>query len=437
MYSLRTECIIIVLITGMITLLLPAGSHSCWGYSPDIVNHRAIAGLWKLTQRSAASAAATSTFPIKEFTVYPKKAKRPTTNEDQHKDILLMLKEDGSFQQYSSSSNPEIRRPESVKFVHTQNKDDADEDAAADAAARILDRYSEFGKFNGNWNFVGGKLILAADRTERNKNKNTKNQSQQQEIDDDSDDGYDNEDVVGVAADTILEGEVVATSEAGLVDNPVLREDQKQNDDLQHTNEDDIVLDTHLSVPKGQVKIGKFFYPKHHPSFFDLPIYNPQLVTGSAFELHQVLGALNTQQGEKDSAQEYHESDFYNKTFVLTSQPLPQHKPKQGRGQHWSIKYNKFVGTLTYTYNTTYSTTLGTTDYSFAIDLICTACFPSFRVTDNLPPKTSSNNDEDKLLLDQPVYNIRVVEMKFFPNNTFATIGGTYIYIIYYYYTSV
>ena len=187
MCSLRTECIL-VLITGMITLLLPAGSHSCWGYSPDIVNHRALAGLWKLTQRSASAAATSTTFPIKEFTVYPKKAKRPTTNEDQHKDILLMLKEDGSFQQYSSSSNPEIRRPESVKFVHTQNKDDADEDAAADAAARILDRYSEFGKLNGNWNFIGGKLILAADRAERD-NKNYDNvQSQQQEIDDDSDD---------------------------------------------------------------------------------------------------------------------------------------------------------------------------------------------------------------------------------------------------------
>ena len=226
----------------------------------------------------------------------------------------------------------------------------------------ILDRYSEFSKFNGNWNFVGGKLILAADRAERDKNKKRKNRSQQDDAD------------VGVA-DTILEGEVVATSEAGLVDNPVLRKDKKQNNQQHHTNEDNIVLDTHLSVPNGQVKIGKFFYPKHHPSFFDLPIYNPQLVTGSTFELQQVLGSLNTQQqhGKKDSAQEYHESDFYNKTFVLTSQPLPQHKPKQGRGQHWSIKYNKFVGTLTYTYyNTTYYFRY---DYSFVIDLIC---FPLF-----------------------------------------------------------
>ena len=49
-------------------------------YSPD-VNHQAIAGLWRLKQRSLLS------YPLKEFTVYPKVQKQP--ENDNNKEVLL------------------------------------------------------------------------------------------------------------------------------------------------------------------------------------------------------------------------------------------------------------------------------------------------------------------------------------------------------------
>lgn len=307
-------------------------------YSPD-VNHQAIAGLWRLKQRSLLS------YPLKEFTVYPKVQKQ--LENENNKEVLLMLKEDGSFQQYSSEENI----PDKLRFFH-QNNDDMDNKNA------VLDRYFEFGKLKGYWNLIGDKLILAADRP----------------VDDDDDESSSssstsktihNEDVT----DTILEGEVVATSEKGLTDNPVLshndnKEDAEDNSNRPNTeinksgergdknknnakssSSSTSVLDTHLSVPKGKVKIGRFTYPKDHPSFFDAPIFNPK--AGGKFELNQVLGSLNTRQiknEEEEFEEKFNESDFYNRTFLLTSHPIPEYKPK---GElRWSIRYNKFVGTF-------------------------------------------------------------------------------------------
>jgi hypothetical protein len=312
-------------------------SHSS-AFSPD-VNHQAIAGLWRLKQRSLLS------YPLKEFTVYPKVQKQHDNQNENNKEVLLMLKEDGSFQQYSSEENI----PDKLRFFHQKNSNKDDKNA-------VLDRYFEFGKLKGYWNLIGDKLILAADRP----------------VDDDgftsTSKTINNEDVT----DTILEGEVVATSEEGLTDNPVLsynsnKEDAEDNNNRPNTeinisgeggdkNKNNAkssssssssrsVLDTHLSVPKGKVKIGRFTYPKHHPSFFDAPIFNPKV--GGKFELNQVLGSLNTRQiknEDEEVEEKFNESDFYNKTFLLTSHPIPEYKPK---GElRWSIRYNKFVGTF-------------------------------------------------------------------------------------------
>jgi hypothetical protein len=304
-------------------------------YSPD-VNHQAIAGLWRLKQRSLLS------YPLKEFTVYPKVQKQ--YDNENNKEVLLMLKEDGSFQQYSSEENI----PDKLRFFHQKN-DNMDNKNA------VLDRYFEFGKLKGYWNLIGDKLILAADRPVDNDEPSSSTSKM-----------INNEDV----ADTILEGEVVATSEKGLTDNPVLshndnKEDAEDNNNCPNTEINKLgeggdknknnaksssgssssVLDTHLSVPKGKVKIGRFTYPKHHPSFFDAPIFNPK--AGGKFELNQVLGSLNTRQiknEEEEFEEKFSESDFYNKTFLLTSHPIPEYKPK---GElRWSIKYNRFVGTF-------------------------------------------------------------------------------------------
>lgn len=305
-------------------------------YTPD-VNHRAIAGLWKLKQTRSSSS---PSFSIKEFTVYPKvPKKRNSIEESKTKEVLLMLKEDGSFQQYDQ----EQKAPDKLRFFDSQK---ASKEAKDDA---VLDRYCEFGKLKGKWELVGGKLILAADRPIGDDGQSPSMGKTNQEI-----------------TDTILEGEVVATTEEGLSDNPVLRADDNASIDTSSSRTSGLepsaddrsdtkntrggkairnsVVDTHLSVPKGQVNVGRFTYPTHHPSFFEAPMFNPR--AGGKFELKQVLGTLNTKQQKDEEVfeEKFSVADFYNKTFLLTSHPIPEYQPKGNI--RWSIKYNKFVGTL-------------------------------------------------------------------------------------------
>ncbi len=304
-------------------------------YTPD-VNHRDIAGLWKLKQKRTSSS---PPFPIKEFTVYPKVPKKRIYDESKTKEVLLMLKEDGSFQQYDQ----EQKAPDTLRFFDSQK---ASKEAKDDA---ILDRYCEFGKLKGKWELVGGKLILAADRPIGDNGQSPSMGKTNEEI-----------------TDTILEGEVVATMEEGLSDNPMLRADDNGSIDISSSRTSGLeppsaidrsdaksirggranrnsVVDTHLSVPKGRVNVGRFTYPTHHPSFFEAPMFNPR--AGGKFELKQVLGTLNTKQqkDEEDFKEKFSVSDFYNKTFLLTSHPIPEYQPKGNI--RWSIKYNKFVGT--------------------------------------------------------------------------------------------
>ena len=318
------------------TIILCLYLGSGWAYSPD-VNHRAIAGLWKLKQKPEPPPVR---YPLKEFTVYPKVSNKLQNNENNIKEVLLMLKEDGSFQQYSDQ---EQKVPDKLRFF---------ENSKSNKKFTILDRYCELGKLRGKWNLVGGKLILAADRPMQEDGTTSFIPQKSEEN-----------------PDTILEGEVVATTEEGLYDNPVLssQSDDPGLDNCQNTgahksthekpihsrndaksirdekSSRNTVSDTHLSVPKGQVNVGRFTYPQRHPSFFEAPMFNPR--ASGKFELKQVLGTLNTQQ-QKDNEvveEKFSESDFYNKTFLLTSHPMPKFQPKGN--VRWSIKYNKFVGT--------------------------------------------------------------------------------------------
>jgi hypothetical protein len=295
-------------------------------YSPE-VSHRHIAGLWKLTPTTTTTNPLPR-YPIKEFTVYPKdKDKNRITRSDgdtsiTQQSILLMLKENGRFEQYPVDANydstlsppphPQSFIPEKLKFHKV---------------AHVLDRYSAFGRLKGNWELVDGKLILAPDRP----------------TDDDN----------HKAQDAVLEGKVVAFSERGLSDNPALAKNSHHRDNTNNSppsseskdnsnNRSNVVLDTHLSVPKGRINVGRFMYPKHHPYFFVTPIYNP-LIKGK-FELKQVLGSLNTQQWKKEEVnlELFREKDFYGKKFWLTSHPLSPYQPKGKR--RWSIKYNQYVG---------------------------------------------------------------------------------------------
>lgn len=282
------------------------GGEGCWAYSPK-VNHRSIAGLWKLTQTKQQPNTKHVVFPMKEFTVFPKDKERErkrqqsiTMEEVVEHEIWLMLKEDGSFQQYADDDEPEkdVKIPDKLKY---HNSEDA-----------VFERF--LGRIKGKWDLVGGKLILAADRP------------------------------VSEAEDTLLMGEVVARTEQSLADNPTLECDAegKRQNITQASSTGSAAFDTHLSIPKGEVNVGKFIYPRHHPSFFEQPMFRP--TPKGKFALKQVLGSLNAQtiKDEEELVEKFRAKDFYGKRFLLTSHPLGIRRPKGNL--RWSIKYNKFVG---------------------------------------------------------------------------------------------
>jgi hypothetical protein len=122
-------------------------------------------------------------------------------------------------------------------------------------------------------------------------------------------------------------------------------------------------------------------YPTRHPSFFEQPMFQPK-VNRCAFSLQQVLGSLNARQRRTDDVVEkFKNADFYDKTFLLTSHPIPQRQPK-GR-KRWSIKLNRFV--------------------------------------DDPPSKEAQNAREDETNAPVP---IRVMQVVFHRNNTFNTVAG-------------
>ena len=293
-----------------ILLLLHSFAVSSSAYAtpkgtPEL-NRLAMAGLWRLLTTNPKSLEVSKP-PMKEFTVYPKKCK----------EFWLMLKENGSFEQYDDNDKKAMR---------------------------------------GKWDFLDGNLILAADSQKRDSIPQR---------------------------DTILVGKVVATSEQSL------------GDDFKNTT----TMDVHLSVPQGSVKVGKFFYPKHHPSFFEQPIFRP-IPTGS-FQLQQVLGKLKMNYMEEEEAVEkFRRDDFNEKRFFLTTHPL-EHKPK--KKLRWSIKYNMFVGLFECCVNS------------------CNVhwnCILIYSYLEDAPRKKSQPNE------DITTTNIRVIEVEFFSNHTFATVAG-------------
>uniref|UniRef100_A0A7S4RKB1 Uncharacterized protein n=1 Tax=Ditylum brightwellii TaxID=49249 RepID=A0A7S4RKB1_9STRA len=306
------------MMTKALLLLLLASPAIVHAYCSSNINRLDMAGIWRFDGNLILKNKKIR-FPMKEFTVYPKKEKK---KKEEH--FLLKLSEDGSFQQTSEDG---------------------------------VSHHSKRGFLKGTWDFLDGRLILAADRPDNNSDdKKEKNK-----------DG---------GNDTILVGEVVATANQQLQDNPALGQSQQQDQASSSSNS----YDVYLSVPNGLVEVGRFTYPRHHPSFFDQPIFKP-MPTGS-FRLKQVLGNLNTKQEVKPPEPKFHKHHFVDKKFFLTSSPI-QHKPK-GR-QRWSIKYNKFVR--------------------------------------DAPPPSPADKKKEEEQKNQKI-DIRVMEVQFFGNNTFATVAG-------------
>ena len=225
----------------------------------------------------------------------------------------------------------------------------------------------------GTWDFLDGNLILAADRPEEKNPYSTRADGEES-----SSSGTR---TTKTKTDTLLKGRVVASYQTRLEDNPARAETGGEAEQSSNNSTTATALDTHLSVPKGSINIGKFFYPKNHPSFFEQPMFQP--VKKGTFALRQILGSLNTAQdaNEEEIVEKFQRSDFYNKTFLLTSHPIVQKQPKGN--MRWSIKYNKFVH--------------------------------------DPPSKKAAAAAEEA---NKRAANIRVMQVAFYPNNTFSTIAG-------------
>lgn len=394
------------------------------------INHKAIAGLWKLTTMKQPPPHS-QLRPMKEFTVYPKKGRLSSdTNaqeDDRIPDFLLMLKEDGSFQQYTSSPTP-----------------DSDEsDAYSESTGDLASSWASFQKnrekqrrqpptqpiplfrvfIKGTWAYREGNLILAADREASSASVSSESKYQALA------DGYTSSassstlqtqsmststytsDVASTKTndandstdkqDTLLEGRVVANYQHQLVDNPVVSagipsstlplsslstSNATATDILSSTSSKGAALDAYLSVPKGSISIGKFFYPRSHPSFFDQPMFQP--VSKGSFVLRQVLGSLNTEQdNDKKVVEKFQRSDFYNKTFFLTAHPIGYRPSNPPSGDlRWSIKYNSFV--------------------------------------QDPPSRKASTVAQDAAMQLMNATGIRVLQLAFHCNNTFSTTAG-------------
>lgn len=321
--SSQTFCFSFLACCSVIAVIVHAPKVQ--GYCTGDLHRRDIAGVWSLKSQSflpTLHPAAEDTTakqqaefrPLKEFTEWPKKKKKPlpAATAIEEEELLLMLRDDGSFIQYGKHRPGEDGDDGTEQKKNTcTNKPAFVSQAAEDTVASFQDDGNDeeesTGVMKGTWDFIDGKLILAADRPE------------------------DLQDLRNIGHDTILVGDVVVKAEESLEDRSVVEDKEQPNADAKkkdYGNNDDGSYDVHISVPEGTVEIGKFFYPQKHPSFFEQPIYSPTK-TGS-FQLRQVLGGLNTRTKKDDEpVEKFKASDLQGKRYFLTTYPLKQRKPKR------------------------------------------------------------------------------------------------------------
>ena len=314
------------------------------------VDRRALAGLWKLTP---------SVLPLKEFTV----KRNSNTNKKKNavlaspEVVLLMLKADGSFTRMESLETDAEEEESSTRQPSSTNTDDIDQswkDLMRDHNTRTTTSLNHKKPiqtlFQGTWDYRDGQLILAADRDEK-KARSDNFGCHEPEVPSVDTEDSDEKPTKGATPDaqqqqqfwnkrgkdTLLMGTVVATTSAA----PQKVEEEKQQVTEEASSATTTTSSQTISVPVGSVNVGKFFYPKHHPSFFDQPMFSPE--RSGSFQLQQVLRSTSAEREKEDTLTEkFRVKDFHGKRFFLTTHPLKQRRPKGNI--RWSIKYNKFVG---------------------------------------------------------------------------------------------
>ena len=267
----------------------------CWvsvaqGYTskkPPFLTSQDICGIWKLKLIHEAN---------NRQLLSSQDSLIPNTDDDSEglEDVIVVrLSEDGTFDHHTSPKREENEAeplPPENESQHLQH---------------ILGR-------GGCWEYRDQCLVLAANRP--------KNASPAE------------------VKDTLLMGKLLVHVSERLMESdgtsPLDDEDMppKENS-LASKNEaasedNNIDIDVHLSIPQGQISTGKFFYPKKHAAFFDEPMLFQPFNTGT-FHMNQLLGNLNARlKSERDATKaepvaKFHKRDFYNRTYYLTDTPHP------------------------------------------------------------------------------------------------------------------
>jgi hypothetical protein len=263
-----------------------------------------MAGVWRLTRRR-------SLLPTARIS---SSTERIRSEEDA--DIVLRLNEDGTFDRYKTSSS--------------NMKENDDESEGADDELRLV-----LGR-GGSWEYQDQTLFLAADRP--------------------TDDGNSLK-----VHDTVLTGKLEAQMTQRLTEQ-ILDQDKPNEHKKETTSLDH---DVHLSIPNGEVSIGKFMYPKKHKAFFDDPMLFHRTIIGT-FQLSQLLGNLNARL-EKDREEEkdthkivkFHKKDLHGRKFFLTSTPLkvnPHYAAKDKNYDEDKEMFDLRVMAITFHANNTFST---------------------------------------------------------------------------------
>jgi hypothetical protein len=248
------------------------------GYTPKIgapfLRRQDMTGIWRVTHSSLQLPTTTTTTTTTTTATTNNNNIDKTSSQDE---IVLRLNEDGTFDPYTT----------------------IEESAAhGDHLHHILGR-------GGSWEYRDKSLILAADRPE------------------DADSSK--------VHDTLLTGKLmVRVNECLPTDQKLWSQENEDKDkdgkeEAKTSSNTDTDIDVHLSIPNGQVSIGRFMYPKKHKAFFDAPMLFHQSSIGS-FSMNQLLGNLNARL--KTSIEEpsvvvakFHKQDFYGRRFYLTSAP--------------------------------------------------------------------------------------------------------------------
>ena len=384
---------IMKILLSLVGLLVLVVSSDAYNVHPNELSRDDIAGIWCLTrQKSLLPSTPSNVKSLEASYSSPKPTFVPPSSSEEDEDddggeMFLKLLEDGSFEQFGSFDASDRNNDDDYDDDDDDDDDDVEEIRSKSPSTKLdMDSSSKsktsdkspssdpaptntnkknpvesilgLSLMKGTWDYIDGKLILATDRPPSTDRSNK-------------------------VHDTVLEGRVVATSEKSLTDNPILFSDsqpeiqldtddenqggdkkdasdtvlskskssfqaksnpdsnKENNNDNNNNNLDEDNVDTHLSVPNGKIKIGKFMYPKNHPSFFEQTIFHPN-VAGS-FCLRQVLGSLNTKRREEEEPEiiKFHREDLIGKKFFLASRPL-KYQPK-GK-LRWNRSLGQYIG---------------------------------------------------------------------------------------------